>query len=787
MAAYVAALRKTVLTLAGAVCASEASALPPGFADEAVLGNWDRAAGVAFSPDGRCFVWEKAGRVWIVEGGVRSAQPLIDIRSEVRDFGDYGLLGFAIDPGFATNGRIYLLYAADYYHVTHFGQPDFDPTQHNLQRDSIGRITRYSCNSSDGFHSVDPASRKVLVGESLSTGFPMTFQSHGVGTITFAEDGSLLAGSGDAASFLEMDDGGPRLGSSNTALPDGIITPKEDVGAFRSQLVDSLAGKIIRVSPETGDGLVSNPFFDSAFPRAPRSRVWAMGLRNPYRFGIRPGSASSANPAGVLYIGDVGWDAHEELNIARAPGLNFGWPLFEGLESQPLYTASLARNLDAPNPLTNAGCDPHFGFRDLLVQETLATPVWPNPCQPLVQIPASIRHFEHTRPAIEWGHGYTTRLPVFAGQEAAAIDITNPDSPVVGVPISGNCSLGGVWYTSSAFGPEYQNTCFLGDFVTGTIKCLVVDTQNDQLVTVRDFHETGGPIVCIAMHPIDGSLYYLAYTYNGASTLRRISRTSNLPPVVSAGASASYGPSPLLVQFSTLGTTDPEGSALTFHWAFGDGSPGSTEANPVHVFSAPPGTPVRYDVLLTVSDGINTVHKSFVISPNNSPPAVEITSPAAKLVIEVQGEVSLPLAATVSDAESLPGSLTCSWQRILHHNTHTHPDPAQPGCGATGEIDLHGTTGDLYFFEFLLTVTDPQGLSTSRSSSVYPVLCLGDLNADSVVDDADFFVFLASYEILDCADSSMPTWCHADLNRDGTVDDSDFSLFVHSYDRLLCP
>jgi glucose/arabinose dehydrogenase len=81
----------------------------------------------------------------------------------------------------------------------------------------------------------------------------------------------------------------------------------------------------------------SNPFYATANPGSVRSKVWALGFRNPYRMAIRPGTGSS-NPAdgnpGVLYVGDVGWTASEEINVVRKPGMNFGWPLFEGLTQQ---------------------------------------------------------------------------------------------------------------------------------------------------------------------------------------------------------------------------------------------------------------------------------------------------------------------------------------------------------------------------------------------------------------------------------------------------------------------
>ena len=65
--------------------------------------------------------------------------------------------------------------------------------------------------------------------------------------------------------------------------------------------------------------------------------------------------------------------------------------------------------------------------------------------------------------------------------------------------------------------------------------------------------------------------------------------------------------------------------------------------------------------------------------------------------------------------------------------------------------------------------------------------CVGDINTDGVVDDTDFVIFAAAYNILDCADPAMPATCPADLNKDGFVDDTDFVIFAAAYNDLICP
>lgn len=720
--------RMVGLAIAAALTCTRTAALPPGLVDEVVMDRWNQIVGIAFAPDGRGFVWEKAGQVWIIENGVVRPQPLLDIREEVRNYGDHGLLGLALDPDFLNNGRIYLLYAVDFYYLTHFGQPDYNPYTSQYDRDSIGRITRYTVNVENNYHTIVPGSRQILLGETIGTGFPHLFDSHGIGTLAFGEDGSLFAGCGDSASWAEADNGGPRQGSSNTGLADGVITAKEDVGAFRAQLVDCLGGKIIRIDPDNGDGMLDNPFYDPAAPRAPRSRVWAMGFRNPFRFAVKPGSASPANRAGVLYVGDVGWYSEEEINIVTLGGQNFGWPLYEGGAPAPEYPAIAPANLDAPNPLNGqGGCtQEYFTFRDLLVQDTLGVPSWPNPCDPSEEVPPTLRRFMHTRPIIEWGHGHPVEVPIYNGNDAALIDVTDPASPVKSFFFWGDTAVGGAWCNGCSLGTPYQNTYFMGDFVGSFIKNFEFHEEDGDLHEVKTFQNEAGAVVFMNFNPVDGSLYYISYGYTGESVLRRIRASDNLPPTVAAQASVQYGASPLGVQFTSTGTLDPEGRSLHYSWDFGDGTPVSTAAAPFHVFEAPGAGPVRFDVTLTVTDdGNNTVQTSLFVSPNNTPPEVTITNPpdGTKMVVSVPEDV--PLEAITDDAET-PGSLSCTWQALLHHNTHTHPEAPIDQCGASVPIGPHGSPGDTSYVELQLTVTDPQGLSTTRAVSVFPLRCAAE-------------------------------------------------------------
>ena len=69
----------------------------------------------------------------------------------------------------------------------------------------------------------------------------------------------------------------------------------------------------------------------------------------------------------------------------------------------------------------------------------------------------------------------------------------------------------------------------------------------------------------------------------------------------------------------------------------------------------------------------------------------------------------------------------------------------------------------------------------------YVTGCPADFNTDGLVEDADFVLFAAGYNTLECLDPAMEPGCPANLNSDLMVDDADFVLFAAAYDALICP
>lgn len=706
-----------------ALICGRAQILEPNFSDALVMGGWTEPVGATWDANGRLYVWEKRGMVWIVENGVRLPNPLLNIAEEVGNWRDHGFLGFALDPNFLSNGRIYGMYTVDRHHLMHHGTAGYSANANEYYAATIMRITRWTA-TGPGLSTVDYGSRTVLLGETRQTGVPLLHESHSTGSLFFGSDGTLMATLGDGASYNLVDAGS----SSDTywaqALADGIIRPAENVGAFRSQLIDCFNGKLLRMDPNTGNGVPSNPWYDAAAPRAPRSRVWALGLRNPYRATIKPnsGSANAAdgNP-GVVYIGDVQWGTWEDLNVCTEGGMNFGWPLFEGLTAHAGYMSALTANLDAPNPLYDGvSCTvQHLRFQDLIKQDTpIHLNAHPNPCNAAVQIPNGIAKHFHSRPVVDWLHGNQSRCGGFSGASAITHDLDAPGSPVPGPRFGGYCAIGGPWMSGLNMPAGYQGSTFHGDYAGGWIRRFMFNDQH-RPVSVHNFASGLGAVVWIGAGP-DGCVWYMRYNSN---ELRRICYTLavNLPPVAVAAQSAQFGPGPLTVSFSSAGSGDPEGGALTYLWNFGDGGPTSNQPHPTHVFNAPAGAPTTYTVTLTVTDNAGqSASQQLIVSVNNTPPTVAITSIPSDGHYPVGIDTTYQLQASVSDAEHGPAQLTYAWRTTLHHNTHMHPEPVDNAPVSSTVISGVGCDNDSYHYTVALTVTDAGGLSTTVQRRLDP-------------------------------------------------------------------
>jgi hypothetical protein len=159
-------------------------------------------------------------------------------------------------------------------------------------------------------------------------------------------------------------------------------------------------------------------------------------------------------------------------------------------------------------------------------------------------------------------------------------------------------------------------------------------------------------------------------------------------------------------------------------------------------------TPTAHTATLKVTDAANnSVSTSLLISPNNTPPQVTITSPVDGSIYVVGPDLSVQLRADITDAET-PGQTSCQWQPIFHHDTHTHPQPTIFTCASDITVPSGGCD-EVYYWEFRLTVTDPQGLATTRSVYMYPdCSCYANCDGSSAapkLNANDFQCFLNKF------------------------------------------
>jgi putative heme-binding domain-containing protein len=247
-------------------------ALPPGFKSDRIAGRITGATALAIAADGRIFLCEQKGTLRVVKNAALLPQPFTTV--EVDSKWERGLIGVALDPGFARNGYIYLCYVARRPYVHH-------------------RVSRLTARGDVAL----PKSEVVLIeGDDQSKLGGDEPAGHQGGALHFGRDGKLLVAIGD-----------------------------QTAGAPAQQL-NTLQGKLLRLNPD-GSIPEDNPFYRQA--RGKYRAIWALGLRNPFTFAVQPGS-------GRVFINDVGLSSWEEVNEGSAGG-NYGWPAAEGPSRDPRF------------------------------------------------------------------------------------------------------------------------------------------------------------------------------------------------------------------------------------------------------------------------------------------------------------------------------------------------------------------------------------------------------------------------------------------------------------------
>ena len=213
----------------------------------------------------------KTGKIRIYKDGALRATPFLDVSSLISTNSERGLLGMAFHPDYNTNGRFFVFYSSDTATGAH---------------NSI--VAEYEVSDNDP----DVAG---TTGTILLT-IPQLASTHKGGMLAFGPNGNLFISVGDGANPYDKFDNA----QDKTTLPGSLLRINVNSGTPYSVPADN---------PFVGvDGM---------------DEIYAMGLRNPWRFAI---------DGDTIYVGDVGQNTREEINVFSAtnPGLNFGWPRFEG-------------------------------------------------------------------------------------------------------------------------------------------------------------------------------------------------------------------------------------------------------------------------------------------------------------------------------------------------------------------------------------------------------------------------------------------------------------------------
>jgi glucose/arabinose dehydrogenase len=260
---------------------AEGATVPAGFQDLQVASGVSAPAVLAFAPDGRLFIGEKAtGRIRVVKNGVLLATPVVDLNTVVPagtyfdSFYERGLLGIAFDPAFASTQLVYVYYSL----CETPGSPPQPGTSTCVS--AKNRVARFRTSGDVA----DAGSHTVLLDDIASDG-----GNHNAGWLGFGPtDGKLYVSTGDGG-----------------------------VNHARSQDLNDVSGKILRINSD-GSIPADNPYAGQA---GKRGEIWAAGFRNPWRCRFRSD--------GRLLCADVGEASWEEIDVVFR-GNNYGWPTTEG-------------------------------------------------------------------------------------------------------------------------------------------------------------------------------------------------------------------------------------------------------------------------------------------------------------------------------------------------------------------------------------------------------------------------------------------------------------------------
>jgi glucose/arabinose dehydrogenase len=558
-----------------------------------------------------------------------------------------GLQGVGVDPGFASNRFIYLYYSPPL--STPGGDAPATGTDFSAWN-GVNRLSRFTLNAD---FTLNTASQVTVLDVQTSRGMCC----HVGGDIDFDAAGNLYLSTGDDSN--PFDSGGYTPIDERTNR-----NPAYDAQRSAANTND-LRGKVLRIKVNA-NGTYSIPAGNlfAQGTAGTRPEIYAMGFRNPFRMNVDKAT-------GVVYLGDYGPDAGTANNSRGPGGLvefnritsagNYGWPYCVGAnntaETYVDYTfpsGPSGSRFNCAAPVNNS--PRNTGLTNL----PAARPAW-------------IKYDNCSLAAFGCGSESPMSAPVYR------YDAANP--------------------STVKFPPALDGHVFATEFGRRWIKAIDVNSDGSA-GQINDFPWRGTQVMDAAFGP-DGALYVLDYgsgwgSGNAESALYRIEHNpaGNQAPIARAGANRTSGLAPLTVNFSSAGSSDPEGGALTYRWNFGSGST-SSSANPSHTYTSNG----QYTASLTVTDPAGrTATANVVITVGNTAPTVTLNTPINGSLFNFGDAV--PYTITVTDPED--GTIDCNRVKLtynLGHDEHGHEITSRTGCSGTLQIPLdgeHDTAANLY-------------------------------------------------------------------------------------------
>lgn len=218
----------------------------------------------------RIFIVQRAGTILVVQPGSNTPTSFLNITSLTTTDGERGLLSMAFHPQYETNRRFFVYFTRASDGAIQISEFEVSPTDPNV---ALG-------------------TEKPII----TVPHP-TNNNHNGGTLNFGPDGYLYIATGD--------------GGSGNDPPNN------------AQNINVLLGKMLRIDVNTPTGYLIPPTNPFAGATAGADEIFALGLRNPFRWSFDRGGT------GQLWLADVGQNAWEEVDIIVNGG-NYGWRIFEG-------------------------------------------------------------------------------------------------------------------------------------------------------------------------------------------------------------------------------------------------------------------------------------------------------------------------------------------------------------------------------------------------------------------------------------------------------------------------